>query len=358
MLMRRAAIVICLTMLATAPIGAQSTVTELNDAGWKALNAGDADRAARLFGEALTYRPNDPVLLLGAGASAHAQGKPDVALSRLKRSVELDPKLTVASRLLGQIAFQEGDVALAIRTYENALKYAPKDAALAADLAAWRQDTSTHQTFEERRYDRFRVMFEGRAEESVAARATTILDRAFWRIGSTLGDYPSQTIVTILYTEKQFRDITRAPDWSVGQYDGRIRIPVAGANDTPELFERVLVHELTHAMIASMAPRGVPTWLNEGMAQYFEGASVAAARKRMAARGGWIPLKDLESSFMGLNAAAAAVAYDESLMAASVIFERPGFSWSRLLHTLADGQPFARAIETFGFSYADLEKGD
>ena len=357
MFRRRIAIVISLTILACTSLAAQSTIVELNDAGWKALNAGDADRAARLFGEALTYRPNDPVLLLGAGASAHAQGKPDVALSKLKRAVELDPKLTVASRLLGQIAFQEGDVALAIRTYENALKYAPKDAALAAELAAWRQETSAHQTFEERRYDRFRVMFEGRAEESVAARATAILDKAFWHIGSTLGDYPSQTIVTILYTEKQFRDITRAPEWSAGQYDGRIRIPVAGANDTPELFERVLVHELAHAMIASMAPRGVPTWLNEGMAQYFEGANVAAARKRMAARGAWVPLRNLEGSFGGLNAADAALAYDESLIAASVIFERPGFSWSRLLHTLAGGQPFARAIETFGFSYADLEQG-
>jgi len=355
MLVRRVAIVICLTILASAPLGAQSSVVELNDAGWKALSNGDVDRAARLFGEALTYRPNDPVLLLGAGASAHAQGKPEVALSRLKRSVELDPRLTVASRLLGQIAFEEGDVALAIRTYENALKYAPKDAELTAELAAWRQETTAHQTFEERRYDRFRVMFEGRAEESLAARATAVLDKAFWRIGSTLGDYPSNTIVTILYTEKQFRDITRAPDWSAGQYDGRIRIPVAGANDTPELFERVLVHELTHAMIASMASRGVPTWLNEGMAQYFEGASVDAARRRMSTRGIWVPLRNLEGSFATLKAAEAAVAYDESLIAVAVIFERPGFGWSRLLHTLAGGQPFARAIETFGFSYSDLD---
>jgi hypothetical protein len=67
MLVRRVAIVIWLTVLASAPLGAQSSVVELNNAGWKALSNGDADRAARLFGEALTYRPNDPVLLLGRG---------------------------------------------------------------------------------------------------------------------------------------------------------------------------------------------------------------------------------------------------------------------------------------------------
>ena len=54
-------------------------------------------------------------------------------------------------------------------------------------------------------------------------------------------------------------------------------------------------------------------------------------------------------------AAGAQVAYDESLLAVSVMFERPGFGWTRLLHRLADGQSFEDAIPNFGFSYADLE---
>ena len=53
-------------------------------------------------------------------------------------------------------------------------------------------------------------------------------------------------------------------------------IPAAGAAQSPQLFERVLVHELTHAMIASLAPRGIPAWLHEGLAQYFEGDDPAA----------------------------------------------------------------------------------
>src|SRR5439155_8435827 len=116
----------------------------------------------------LTLRPDDPVLLLGSGAAASVQGKQDAAMARLQRALELNPRLTPASRLLGQIAYAEGNVDLAVRTYENALKYAPGDGALSSELAAWRRETETHRAFDERRYDQFRVLFEGREEKTLA----------------------------------------------------------------------------------------------------------------------------------------------------------------------------------------------
>jgi tetratricopeptide (TPR) repeat protein len=358
MRVRHAIATVCVALLffsSLHAVRAQSRVTELNDAGWKSLQKGDADRAARYFAEALSLSPNDPVLLLGAGASAHTQGKPGDAMARLRRALEVNPRLKQASELLGQIAYHEGEIAFAIQTYEKALKYAPGDPDLTSELAVWRKEADVHHGFEERRYDRFRVQFEGRAEESLAAQATTILNDAFWRIGQKLGAYPSNTIVTVLYTEKQFRDITRAPDWSIGFYDGRIRMPVAGAAKDPALFTEVLTHELTHAMVSNLASRGVPTWLHEGLAQYFEGSDPQAARRRVHAIGGFIPLEKLEGSFQRLTAAQAQLAYDESLVAVAVLFERPAFGWTRLFQSLNDGQPFYRAIESFGFTYADLE---
>jgi tetratricopeptide (TPR) repeat protein len=345
-----------MSVLAVAVVNGQSSVVDLNDAGWRALSDGNNDRASALFLEALTLRPSDPVLLLGAGAAAHAQGRQQDAIARLKRALEVRPDLTPASRLLAQIAYTEGDVDLAIRTYERALKLAPGDRTLSAELDAFRKDADVHRTFDERRYDRFRVMFEGRAEESLAARATTVLDSAFFRIGTTLGEYPPNTIVAVLYTEKQFRDITRAPEWSGGEYDGRIRIPASGASLKPELFDRVLTHELTHAVVAGIVPAGVPGWLNEGLAQHFDGSDAQAALRRMKAAGRSIPLASLEGGFARLPVSDVQIAYDESLLAANVLFDRPGFGWVRLLHRLADGQPFADALPSFGFSYPDLEQ--
>jgi tetratricopeptide (TPR) repeat protein len=352
---RRPLVALYVTVLSLTSLHAQSSVTELNDAGWKALRDGNNDRAATFFAEALTLRPKDPVLLFGSGAAAHAQGKQRDAMARLQRALESKPNLTIASRLLGQIAFDEGEVDLAIRTYEKALTHAPDDVDLRNALDAVRRDAGVHHSFEERRYDRFRVMFEGRAEESLATQATAVFNSVFFRIGDTLGEFPSNTIVAVLYTEKQFRDITRAPEWSGGQYDGRIRIPAAGASLKPELFERVLTHELTHAVVAGIVANGVPTWLNEGLAQSFDGTDPQAARRRMKASGRSVPLKKLENGFGHLSAADAQVAYDESLLAVGVMFDRPGFGWTRLLHRLADGQSFEDAIGNFGFSYSDLE---
>lgn len=338
-----------------ATFHAQSRASELNDAGWRALRDGHSRRAAALFAEGLELAPDDPALLFGAGSVAHAQGRPREAMARLERALELRPQLTAASLLLGRIAFDEGDADLAIRTCEQALRYAPNDAALTRQLSAWRRDASAHQSFSDRRYERFRVMFEGRAEESLAAKATAVLDSAFFQIGSKLGEYPPNTIVAVLYTDKQFRDFTHAPAWSGGQYDGRIRIPVAGAEQSPDRFERVLVHELSHAVVAGIARRPVPAWLDEGLAQYFEGDDVEGARRQLKAIGVFIPLQRLEHGFGGMNAAAARVAYDESLVAVSVLLDRPGFGWIRLLHRLGEGEPFREAIVNFGFSYEDLE---
>jgi tetratricopeptide (TPR) repeat protein len=354
---RRVAFILFLLLASAAPLHAQSSVAELNEAGWKALSEGNGRRAASIFNEALTLRPNDPVLLTGAGAALRAEGRQSDAMARLKRAVTLRPNLRLASELLGQIAFEEGDVALAIETYQEALTHAPGDPVLVSRLAEWKRETEAHSAFEEQRYDRFRVMFEGRAEQATAAEAVAVLNRAFWRIGEKLGSYPSGTIVTVLYTEQQFRDITRAPEWSGGQYDGRIRIPAAGVSRKPELFERVLVHELTHAMIDAIAGRRVPAWLHEGLAEYFEGADPAAARRRLAAAGRTIPLRALERSFARLDGFEAQIAYDESLLAVSVMLDRPGFGWHVLLSRLAGGESFAEAIPNFGFSYEDLEAG-
>jgi len=349
-------LLLSLCLCAQVPLYAQSTPVELNDAGWKMLEQGDGVGAGRLFAKALALRPDEPVLLFGASVSAQLQGRPAEAKPRLKRALDVNPRFTPAALLLGEILYKEGDLDLAIKTYEKALSYEPGNADLTARLETWRREADVHSTFEERRQDRFRVMFEGRAEARLAAKATEILNTAFWRIGQALGAYPSDTIVVILYTEKQFRDITRAPEWSGGLYDGRIRVPAAGAALKPELFEQVLVHELTHAMVNALAPRGVPVWLHEGLAQYFEGESAGAARKRLQAHGRRIPLDQLEGNFSGLTSAGALVAYDESLVAVDSLLKSPRFTWTQLLYALADADRVEDTLRGFGVAYADLDR--
>jgi tetratricopeptide (TPR) repeat protein len=355
--MKRCIALVGLFAALASPLAAQSTSGQLAEVGWKALRNNDGDKAAAAFGEALSLNPRDAALHVGAGAAAHMLGRDGDALRFLQRAVDLEPRLLPASLLLGEIAYSQGNIELAIRSYERALAQAPGNPQLTARLADWKKEATLHHGFEERRDDRFTVMFEGPGEEQLAVRATSVLDGAFRRIGRTLGEYPTNPITVILYTQKQFRDVTSAPDWSDGLFDGnRIRLPVRGASQDLPQFDRVLTHELTHAIVHNMAARGVPVWLHEGLAMYFEPRDAAEAEARLIDARGFVPLVDLESSFNQLNLQEATLAYDESLVAVRTLIQRVGTGLGLLLQDLGEGQPIEQAIERFGFTYASFNR--
>src|SRR5688572_1928485 len=164
------------------------------------------------------------------------------------------------------------------------------------------RDEALHQTFQRAQGARFTVLFEGAQDERLATRALDVLEEAYERIGIALGAFPQRTITVILYTQQQFQDITRAPAWAAGAYDGRIRIPVRGALDRPEELRRVLFHELAHAMVESIAPHGVPAWLAEGLAATFEPDGTLRAQADLERAGRRLSFRRLTRSFRDLSA--------------------------------------------------------
>jgi len=336
--------------LALATPGAGQSVTP-EEAGVVALQAGDFDKAASIFADALRRSPRDPSLHMGAGIAAHLRGRDDEARASLTRSLELEPRFTPASILLGEIAYAQGDVDAAIRIYEQALKYAPTSAPLRDGLKTWRDEAA-----KDRRVDgRFSIAFDGPAEARLAAHASTVLDAAYRRIAGALGAYPSQRVEVIFYTLKQFHDLTGAPEWAGAAFDTRIRIPVQGALADPRTFDRVLTHELAHAMIAGVAGRGVPAWLHEGLATYFEPADVPRVEQRWRASRTFVPLSSLQDGFFRFNERDAQVAYDESVVAASLLMDRIGSHLALLLYDLDRGSEMSQALARLGFAYADFE---
>ena len=170
-------------------------------------------------------------------------------------------------------------------------------------------------------------------------------------------DYPSSPITVVLYTLEHFRDITRSPQWAGGMFDGKIRVPVPGALERPDEFQRVLTHEFTHALIWTLAPRGVPTWLNEGLAVLFEGRNLDWVARRLDSAPQRFALSDLHRSFSGLNAEQAAVAYAESAVAAQAFIERVGASaMAGFLTELAARTAFDAVFQRFALtSYAEFQ---
>ncbi len=321
-----------------------------------ALQKGDADRAATSFRRALAVEPGNAIALYGAGAAAHLQGRDVDAMAFLKRSLQAEPRLVPAMALLGEITYRQGDLTAAIKTYESAIALAPNDAQLRERLAAWHKEATVQDSFRAVKDDRFTILFEGPANGVLAERATIVLRDSFWRIGQALGSYPSNPINVLLYTDKQFRDITGVPEWAGGGFDGQIRMPVAGATQNLRAFDRILTHELTHAMLQAISSRNIPVWLHEGLAMYFEGEDLAAAEKRLAAARAFVPLANLEGGYTGLTAPQADLAYAMSGVATRALIARIGLAnIGLMLQELDRGHTVESALPRFGATLADLE---
>jgi tetratricopeptide (TPR) repeat protein len=313
--------------------------------GWTAIAAGRAHDAADAFRQALAGDPRNARLHLGAAIAAFLERRDADARDAAERALTLDPALTDARVLLGQVQHRMGDSAAAIATYETLVAASPANAEAAATLDRWRREAELHGRMQQAIGAHFIVSFEGPAEQALADGAMASLDRAYWRIGAVLGTYPSDPIPVVLYTTTEFADITRSPAWAAGAFDGIIRVPMRGALANPQELDRVLAHEFTHALIRSAAARGVPAWVDEGLATALETEQPGEAERGLVVSGGAAPLSRLPASFGRLSGRDAALAYATSAVAVRrLLAEAGGVAVMNLVRDLGEGVPFDAAF--------------
>jgi tetratricopeptide (TPR) repeat protein len=338
-------LVLALCLLAGAGPGHAQNVPAPE--GWSALEAGDGSKAASVFRQALEIDPGNPYLLYGAGMAAHLLGRDNDALSSLKKAVASEPRFVEAHLWLGQIAYAQGDLDLAVRSFEAALKLRPGNRQIASQLEAWRKESGVHRELTDRVGVRFRILFDGTRQQALGDRVERVLESGYWRLGKLLDSYPAETITVVLYTNRQFSDITRAPAWAGGAYDGRIRLPAGGALRTPAEFDRVVTHELVHAIVASATRGGeIPAWINEGLASHLESGSHAWVDAVITRTRAVIPLEQLEQPFGNLDSQLASVAYAESALAARLLVERLGPNLGLFLQMVGSGTAVDDALTT------------
>jgi hypothetical protein len=345
---------------------------------WKLLAAGNAREAAELFQLALTRNPQNARLHLGAGTAAYLERRDTDAEASLERALQLEPKLTPASELLGVVRYRRGDLFGAIRAYDT-LPPASISEGTRDRLERWRRELELANRMELVVGNGVTVSFEGVADAALAARAVESIERAADRIGQALSAYPLEPVRVVLYTGEQFRDITRAPAWAGGAYDGTIRVPMRGALAEEKELDRVLAHEYTHALVHSLAPRGVPKWLDEGLATALEHETTESATAESAARDATpesttpaadgttaveqgktrqlMPIRELQASFGRFTGAQAQVAYNTSgLIMRRLLDEEGGLAVINLIKDLDGGADVATAFERrMHRSLADFE---
>ncbi|MCP4154956.1 MAG: hypothetical protein GY757_44950 [bacterium] len=186
----------------------------------------------------------------------------------------------------------------------------------------------------------FKIQFSKFEHQEVQELVTDILQDAYRTVGQEIDFFPPDPVTVILYNEKGFFDVTRAPGWAGGLYDGKIRLPVRGVEGHEEELKRILVHEYTHALVHAITPK-CPLWLNEGLAEYFSRGADEMKIKQL------IPLKYLEHRFPSGDPRLVIAAYIESYSAVCYLIDKYDlYRIKELLEALGEGEELGTAFNS------------
>ena len=151
------------------------------------------------------------------------------------------------------------------------------------------------------------------------------------------GCVAEERIVAIAQSPEAYRKTTDAAEWSGGQFDGRIRVPVGPGQGSiaDATIRRTLAHEITHACL-TLTGRW-PAWLQEGLAQRLSGDIVSPelhAKLAEWSQQGKLPkLANLGQDWSRLDREHAVAAYGLSLEAVETFYASYGATGIRnLLH--------------------------
>lgn len=371
------------------------------DLNRRALAALDQDRVAdavALLEEALKFAPEDPVMTLNLSRSlvrlaidATGKGRHGEALILLDRArsweedggyglswiarVHLRQGERVRARevlqeALGQfpdnpgllrlsadLAALEGDLQLAVSQIQEAVRLQPDDEGLQVRQQQLEAEEELYRTF----LTDATAHFESRYDPADAEMVQWIpdlqadLEDAWAEVVEGLGIQPQQRILVMWLDPERYR--WRAPDWSSGLYDGRVRIVIDDYPAEREAIRRTLRHELTHAVLHTVGTR-IPTWLHEGMAQLMEGRPVDLAEQALEQR---MPLRlsvaDLDGNWTGwTDTDKVAQAYFYSMLLSDWLSQEFGTNALPNLFQNLRGTSWEEGwARTFGASFEEVE---
>ncbi len=266
-------------------------------------------------------------------------GQPEKALQLIEPAVRSakDPGLLA---LAGAAAWRADDSGKALAYWRQSLDLAPNP-----DLESLYQRVQKENANDQSSARLFGIRIALRYEAGAigvetARQMVAVLDQEFARISGELGCVAEERIVAIAQSPEAYRKTTDAAEWSGGQFDGRIRVPVApGASGQTAAMDasirRTLAHEITHACL-TLTGRW-PAWLQEGLAQRLSGDRVSPELHSKLAewsQQGKLPkLANLGQDWSRLDREHAVAAYGLSLEAVEAFYASYGVTGIRnLLH--------------------------
>ncbi len=312
------------------------------------LDAGRPESAAGLLKEGLGIE-EDVALLAPLGVAYARSGEWEAAQEVLEQAVKLGATDWNTLVSLGNVYRHQANLKGAVEMFQRARENGAAGPEFSATLEQLERELDAEWDFAELSSAHFEIAFD-HGENYRAARVVLAgLEDAYFLVGRKLDLYPSGRTPVVLYPSEEFNDITRAPSWTGGIYDGRIKLPVRGLEADNPLLDRALRHEYAHVVVVKLSAGHSPVWLNEGVSIWAEedhdGDRVAWAYDTIA-RHQLFSLRDLEQPFAQLAANRVPVAYAQSYLAVRAIIDRFGERRLRqLLTRLGEGGDTSAAFE-------------
>lgn len=280
--------------------------------GVQLLEKGDAASAEQATRRARDLLPSDPVVRLNLAACLDERGYPVRAAVEVRKAVELGSEVALAHDRLGTVLYREGRLEDAAAEWKKAAELAPDNAGIAERLARAVASVAAEAKLTSQTSAHFEVRFDLAHDAVLASKVLQAMEEAHGVVGADLQHFGQERLVVVLLPDDEFRELTGAHGWVAGLYDGRIRLPVKDAGQhEPEVLARAR-HEYVHSVLASLGSRA-PSWLHEGLAQVFEGRSVAQALRRVVTSDP-VPFATLRDSFAATKSGdKARLQYDTAL---------------------------------------------
>jgi tetratricopeptide (TPR) repeat protein len=310
---------------------------------------------------ALSFAPDNVTLLLNLAYLHLRRSEYSVAADLIDHARRSAPESADVAKLSGWADYGLNRLPQAVEEWKRAQQLRP-DPEVGSALERAERDAQVETNFEEGVSAHFVLRYDGSAAPDLARAVLGELENDFDSMVSLFDYRPAESVAVILYTNRDFADITRAPAWVGAINDGRIRVPVQGVlTVTPELASD-LRHELAHSFIAQKTHGNCAIWLHEGLAQWSEGKRSskqdAALLVDLYDHHDDPSLSSLEKSWMGMSADGARISYGWSLATVEAIADAGTTEdLDRMLDALAAGSSTEGAARSvLDMDYNDLNR--
>ena len=250
--------------------------------------------------------------------------QPQQALELLEAEVKQNPNDAKLMELAGIAAYRADELAAAVVYLKNALEKDP-DSGLEPTFKRVVKEFDADRTMKKLVGTRVQLRYlPGVLTEETAHNILELLDREYARISDELGCQSNERLTAIAQTPSEYRKVIDAAEWSVGQFDGRIRVAMIEAGALGEQTRKTFSHEMVHACLANIG--GWPAWLHEGLAQRLSGQTyppAAKAKLAEAMKANMVPrLNRVSQSWSRMSADHAALAYSLAFFAVETFYEK------------------------------------